>query len=88
MTDHSHAQGDADALRRAAQAADALINRLQDLVADELGKKDDLDEAKAFYRIVELLETAPEITEVRMALGDDPHRFGAPTRYAASDHTG
>jgi hypothetical protein len=84
MTDPSQGEG----LKPALQAADALISRLQDLVADELAKKDDLDEAKAFYRIVELLETAQEITQVRMALGDDPARFGEPTPVAAGDNTG
>jgi hypothetical protein len=70
------------------KAANALIGRIEEIIADALAKKDDLDEAEAFYRIVELLETAPEITTVRMALGDDPHRFGEPTPVAAGDNTG
>jgi hypothetical protein len=75
-------------LRAALQAADALIDRLQELVADQLARKDGLDEKEAFYRVVELLETAPEITVVRLALGDSPSRFGEPTPLAAGDHTG
>jgi hypothetical protein len=72
----------------ALRAANALISRLEELVADQLSKKDDLDEAEAFYQIVEALETAPEIAVVRMALGDDPHRFGEATAVASGDHTG
>jgi hypothetical protein len=78
MTDY------AEALR----AANALISRLEELVADNLSKKGRLDEAEAFYQLVEALETAPEIAKVRMALGDDPHRFGEPTPVAAGDSTG
>ena len=39
-------------------------------------------------KLVEMLETSPEITAVRMALGQDPARFGEPTPYAAGDSTG
>lgn len=77
-----------EALREALAAADALISRIQDLVAGELSKKEGLDEAGAFYRIVEMLETSAEITKVRLALGQDPARFGDPTPLAAGDHTG
>jgi hypothetical protein len=77
-----------EAQHAALLAADALINRLEELVADELSKKDGLDEKQAFYRIVEMLETSAEITVVRMALGQDPARFGEPTPYAAGDSTG
>jgi hypothetical protein len=78
---------DAD-LREALAAADALISRIEELVADRLSQAGDFDEAEAFYRIVEALETAPEIAKVRMALGQDPHRFGEPTPVAAGDNTG
>ena len=78
MTDHLEAL----------KAANALICRLEDLIADHLSKKDDLDEAEAFYQVVEALETAPEIATVRLALGDDPQRFGEATPVAAGDHTG
>jgi hypothetical protein len=77
-----------EAQHAALAAADALISRLEELVADELSKKDKLDEKQAFYRIVEMLETSPEITTVRMALGQDPARFGEPTPYASGDSTG
>lgn len=83
-----HTRDTPAALRQAVEAADALISRLEELVADELGKKGELDEAEAFYRIVQMLETAPEITTVRMALGQDPARFGEPTPLAAGDSTG
>jgi len=69
-------------------AANALLNRLEDLVADHLAKQGGLDEKEAFYQLVEALETAPEIAKVRLALGDDPHRFGVPTPAAAGDNTG
>jgi len=72
----------------ALKAANALIGRLEDLIADHLARRDALDEAEAFYQIVELLETAPEVATVRMALGDDPHRFGEATPAAAGDNTG
>ena len=75
-------------LRAALEAADALISRIEELVADHLSKKDALDEAKAFYDVVEALETAPEIATVRMALGRDPERFGEDTPVAHGGHTG
>jgi hypothetical protein len=88
MTDATPAPDTPEALRAALKAADALINRLQELVADRLSRTGDIDEKEAFYQLVEALETAPEIVVVRMALGDDPHRFGDPTAVAATDHTG
>jgi hypothetical protein len=76
-------------LREALEAADGLISRLQELVADHLSKKGDgLDEARAFYELVEVLETAPEINTVRMALGLEPTRFGEETPLAHGGHTG
>ena len=88
MSDELKGHDTPAALRDALNAADALISRIQDLVATELSKKGDLDEKGAFYGIVEMLETSPEITKVRLALGQDPARFGEPTPYAAGDHTG
>lgn len=85
---NEHPAPSPEALRAALAAADALINRLEELVADQLSKSGELDEKEAFYQLVEALETAPEIATVRMALGDDPHRFGEPTPLAAGDHTG
>ena len=84
MTDHASPQ----ALREALVAADALISRIEELVADRLSQTGEFDEREAFYRIVEMLETAPEIAKVRMALDQDPHRFGEPTPAAAGDNTG
>ena len=75
-------------MQAAAEAAGQLINRLQEIVADHLSRGDALDEKEAFYEIVETLETAREVTRLRMALGDDPARFGDPTPLAAGDHTG
>ena len=75
-------------MKAAAEAADQLINRLQEIVADHLSRGEALDEKEAFYEIVETLETAREVTRLRMALGDDPARFGDPTPFAAGDHTG
>jgi len=79
---------DASELRMAAEAANQLINRLQEIVADHLSKGEAIDEKEAFYEIVETLETAREVARLRMALDDDPARFGEPTPFAAGDHTG
>jgi hypothetical protein len=75
-------------LRAAAEAADALISRIQDRVADYLAKTGEIDERQGFYEIVEMLETSQEITRLRLALGRNPHRFGDPTPLASGDHTG
>ena len=88
LNGHLNGHDRPDALREALQAADALISRIEDLVADQLSKKEGLDETEAFYRIVEMLETAHEVAKVRLALGDDPQRFGEATPVAAGDHTG
>ncbi|HEY8615570.1 hypothetical protein [Phenylobacterium sp.] len=86
--DYSKGHGSPEELRAAAEAADALISRIQDRVADYLSKTGEIDEKEAFYEIVEMLETSQEITKLRMALGQDPHRFGDPTPVAAGDNTG
>ena len=88
MTDYAKVRDAPKELGEALVAANALIGRLEDLIADHLARKDDLDEKEAFYQLVEALETAPEVAQVRMALGDDPHRFGEPTPLAAGDNTG
>jgi hypothetical protein len=75
-------------LRAALAAANRLIERLEELVADRLSQTGEIDEKEAFYQLVEVLETAPEIAVVRLALNDDPHRFGAATPVAAGDNTG
>jgi predicted house-cleaning noncanonical NTP pyrophosphatase (MazG superfamily) len=75
-------------LRMAAEAANQLINRLQEIVAEHLSHGEHLDETAAFYEIVETLETAREVARLRLALNDDPARFGDPTPFAAGDHTG
>lgn len=88
MTDPSKRHGTPEELRAAAEAADAFISRIQEKVADRLARPDDFDEAKAFYEIVEMLETSQEITALRMALGRDPHRFGEPSPLSRAGHTG
>lgn len=75
-------------LRAAAEAANRLISRVQEIVADQLQPGRPADEKAAFYAIAELLETAPELTTLRLALDDDPSRFGEPTPFAAGDKTG
>jgi hypothetical protein len=76
-------------LREALEAADEFISRVQDRLADFLGKKHDgLDEAAAFYEIVEMFETSQEITKVRMALGQDPSRWGDRSPLASASNTG
>ncbi|MCR5877938.1 hypothetical protein [Phenylobacterium sp. J367] len=84
MTEH----GSPEELRRATEAADALISRLQEAIADRLARTGEIDEAEGFYELVQLLETSPEITTVRMALGRDPHRVGEPTPLSRPGHTG
>ena len=88
MTDYSQGHGGAEELRAAARAADALISRLEELVAEHLSRGGALDEKAAFYEIVEALETAPEIVPLRMALGEDPSRFGEPNPMASGGNTG
>ncbi|MDE2488100.1 MAG: hypothetical protein KGO51_11965 [Alphaproteobacteria bacterium] len=83
--------GQADETRKfqmAAEAANRLIDRIQEIIADHLSRGDGVDETGAFYEIVETLETAREVTRLRLALDDDPARFGEPTPFAAGDHTG
>jgi hypothetical protein len=75
-------------LKMAAEAANQLVDRLQEIVAEHLSHGDAIDETEAFYEIVETLETAREVARLRLALGDDPHRFGEPTPLASGDHTG
>lgn len=75
-------------LREALEAADAVISRLQEKAADHLSQKDALDEARAFYDLVEILETSRDISKVRMALERDPFRFGEPTPVSRAGHTG
>ncbi len=77
-----------DDAQAALEAADALISRLQETVADHLARHDDLDEAAAFYELVEMLEIAPEIATVRVALGREPTRFGEESPAAHGGHTG
>lgn len=86
MSDDPH--GSPDELLAAAKAADAMISRIEELVADHLSRGDALDEKAAFYEIVEALEIAPEIAVLRMALGEEPTRFGEPNPMASGGHTG
>jgi hypothetical protein len=76
-------------LRAAAEAADTLISRLQEIVADHLEKRGEaFDGVAGFYAIVEALETSREITILRVALDRDPYRFGEPTPLSRAGHTG
>jgi hypothetical protein len=75
-------------LRAALEEAEKLISRIQDVAAGHLSKQADFDEARAFYDVVEILETAPEIGAVRTALGLDPTRFGDESPVAHGGHTG
>ena len=75
-------------LRGAAEAANRLIGRIEEIVADQLQPGRESDETAAFYEIVKVLEDSRDIAVLRMALDDDPARFGEPTPYAAGDHTG
>ena len=64
----------------ALDAADRLISRLQDRVAEQLPPDSNIGPEDAFHEIVGELEAAEEIDEVRSALGRDPNRFGSPAR--------
>jgi hypothetical protein len=75
-------------MRAAAAAANQLIEKIEEIIADHLAPGRDLDEKAAFYAIVTAIEDSREIAVVRMALDDDPARFGDPTPFAAGDHTG
>jgi hypothetical protein len=88
MTDHSKDHGSPAELHEALEAADALISRVEDRIADFLGQKDGLNEAEAFYEIVEMFETSKEITAIRMALGQDPSRWGDRSPLASASNTG
>ena len=83
MTEHTPEE-----LRSALEAADAVISRLQEVAADHLSRKDGLDEARAFYDVVQILETSRDIDRVRTALDRDPYRFGEPTPLSRAGHTG
>jgi hypothetical protein len=74
--------------RAAAEAANRLIGRIQEILADQLQPGRPADEKAAFYEIVALLESSKDLSVLRMALDDDPARFGEPTPFAAGDHTG
>ena len=82
----------ADYLRRTPYDADMkqleFISRLQELIGEHLSKGDGLDEKEAFYQVVEALETSHEITTLRLALGQDPSRFGDRTPLASASNTG
>jgi hypothetical protein len=89
MTDYSKGHGSPAELREALEAADQLISRVEDRLADFLGRKHDgLDETAAFYEIVEMFETSAEITRIRMALGQDPSRWGDKSPLASASNTG
>jgi hypothetical protein len=75
-------------MRAAAQAANRLIERIEEIIADHLRPGREADEKAAFYEIVTAIEDSREIAILRMALDDDPSRFGDPTPYAAGDRTG
>ena len=75
-------------MRSAAEAANRLIERIEEIIADHLRPGRDPDETAAFYEIVTAIEDSREIAVLRMALDDDPSRVGQPTPFAAGDRTG
>ncbi|HEV2530202.1 hypothetical protein [Phenylobacterium sp.] len=75
-------------MRAAAAAANRLIEKIEEIIADHLQPGREVDEKAAFYQIVTTIEDSREIAIVRMALDDDPVRFGEPTPLAAGDRTG
>ena len=75
-------------MRAAAQAANRLIEKIEEIIADHLAPGRQVDEKAAFYAIVAAIEDSHEIAVLRMALDDDPARFGQPTPFAAGDRTG
>jgi hypothetical protein len=75
-------------MRAAAEAGNRLIEKIEEIIADHLQPGREVDETAAFYQIVAVIEDSREIAVLRMALGDDPARFGEPTPFAAGDRTG
>jgi len=75
-------------MRAAAEAANRLIERIEEIIADRLQPGREVDEKAAFYEIVTAIEDSREIAVLRMALDDDPQRFGEPTPFASGDNTG
>ena len=75
-------------MRAAAEAANRLIERIEEIIADRLQPGREVDETAAFYEIVTAIEDSREIAVLRMALDDDPQRFGEPTPFASGDNTG
>jgi hypothetical protein len=76
MTDYP--SKDDNSAKAALGAADDLISRVQDETAPALkpgSTKEDAEEA--LLNIVDEMEAAPEIREVREALGEDPGRYGS-----------
>lgn len=71
----------------ALKAADVLISRLQEKVGARL-EAGNVDADAAFDEIVVELETAPEITTIRMALQEDPSRFGEKRPTSSASNTG
>jgi hypothetical protein len=63
--------------RLAVEAADRLITRLQDKVAEQMPPDSNIAPEDAYLDIVEELETAPEVNAVRQAAGGDAGRFGS-----------
>lgn len=81
MTDHTQ-------LREALEAADALISKVEERIVDVLAERGEVDEKAAFYDIVEMFEVSPEITKLRLAIGQDPTRWGDRSAMGSLNHTG
>lgn len=73
MEDRKNCDDTVDAL----EAADQLIDRMQDKVVDMLKPDSGATSEDLAGEMIAELETAPEIDKVRETLGRDPDRFGS-----------
>jgi hypothetical protein len=80
MPDDRAPQQNCNEATEALIAADQLITRLQDKVAEQLPPDSGIPPERAYGKVIEELETAPEIDQVREALDRDTQAFGSPGR--------
>jgi hypothetical protein len=59
------------------QDANNLIDKLQDIVAEQLPPNSAVSSEDAYNEIIHELEAAPEVEEIRHAGGRDPDHFGS-----------
>ncbi|HYG27396.1 MAG TPA: hypothetical protein VD906_10855 [Caulobacteraceae bacterium] len=80
MAGSAQGSNNCDESQAAAEAADRFVDRLQERTIEPLKPDGKVDEEEVFYEIVEELETAPEVDQIRRAAGSDPKHYGQATR--------